>query len=83
VLADEFIDLVNVNYSLKDIIVTHTVTLVNDCQQMFQEFWLFLPKILCNALETDKTLGFNSEYKETLLYRNGWKFEQDIESEIL
>lgn len=33
--------------------------------------------------ELPQTLSCNKKFQETLLYKNGWLFEKDIESEVL
>jgi hypothetical protein len=89
VLADEFIDLVNVNYSLKEKMVEYITNLVENAKKMFEEFWRFLPRILQDK-KNDQTSDMphkyireDPEYQKTVLYGNGWYFKEDIESEIL
>ena len=77
--------------------IKHTTEIVEEYKQMFEEFWIFLPRILKNTLEKTQegidNYGKNLlepsldetelNFKDSLLYKNGWHFQKDFESEIL
>ena len=77
--------------------VQHTAAIVEQYKQMFEEFWKFLPRILKQTLykiqsqdgvdNQDQNLlntqNLELDFKQTVLYKNGWHFQQDFESEIL